>query len=163
VRGTLFEGDLFHATATDRKGYVWGYAYGHADKAGWIPVSSDGKANVERVGSSADVPPHPSVPAQGQSLNRGVDYVTPAQAARSGLPYSVPQTVVDPAGLTVYANHQTGSGGEDPLVHVAPGSQIGIRYAYDDEWSVVQLKSTQAPDGRARWGFARTAQMAPAG
>ena len=77
---------------------------------------------------------------------RWADYVTAAESRRTGAVYSPLTTVTAPGGLTIYANHETGEAGVDPLVTVPAGTAIGIRYQYDDEWSLVQLKSTNAPD-----------------
>lgn len=173
VSGLVKKGDEFVAL-DHKKGWLFGYARGDADKLGWIPVGSSqvtpGKhrrpKGVEGTTKANLTPSRALTDAEKQRFaddpmrrqNKKIEYVTSAESQKKGTEYSFP-TTVKAGGVQLHENYSKDEGPSGELLKLDPRTEIGVRYVIDDKWVVVQLKSTNAPDGKARWAIADASQL----
>lgn len=160
VTGTLKRGQEFVATYVTKGGWAWGYARGHADKWGWIPLGSKNKTgrshpNVVRTHEHAPRGFH-AVPKRDQSTGYNFTTKRDVDADSTGKThYTEKATVLRKTGF--YANVH-GSHGLDRMGTFHKGDTIRARYKYNDDFNVV-LVTRGKDDPNARWGFVRRDDM----
>jgi hypothetical protein len=160
VTGTLQQGDTFYASEVHGE-WAWGHAYGHVDQPGWMLIRNhqegDGdRTYATRVRTAAESY-EPRAARTGPRLlhhDRDLHYIRSARDMDGAWNYSFPGLVRD-GGIQLYSNYSTEHGARDPALRMPADTEIGVRYLVDDEWAMLQVKSTTTPDGRARWLFGR--------
>lgn len=142
VEGTLYKGQKFIAEYVSSKGWAWGYAKGHANKPGWMPLASKTHHNVKRVGTTDA---HPVGAPTNLAKSEQIHY-------RHKKPYTLRAKVKKGHSLTLFGNYSKGKGPSDKIMTLKPGEKLGFRYKLNKDWAVGFKK---APHTRPIWGIFR--------
>lgn len=158
VTGVLHKGDEFIATQ-QHKGFLYGYAAGHADKPGWILFGpSEGQGHTAKRVDERSVPDSIKGDDPNPRTAEGINYVRGRDRMPNPWDLSFPTTVKD-GGVKLYENYTEGQGPADTAFELPAGAEIGLRYMVNDDWAMFQVKSTTSPDGKPRWLFGRLSDV----
>jgi hypothetical protein len=144
VKGTLHRGDEFVAEYVSDKGWAWGYAEGHVDKKGWMPLGSGKKANVKRTNERPPSDWH----SQGAPHNLAKGHIHYSHHK----PYTQKAKVKPGHTVTMYGNWSPTKGPSDKVMTLGDKDHVNLRYKLNKHWGVA---FRDVKGDRPRWGFVR--------